>query len=81
MQRWLAIFCCLGLAGCASAAQMAQQDDATCRSYGATPGTDSYVQCRLIQQNRRDEDRRALAQGMQAAGQALSQVGRNNQPP
>jgi hypothetical protein len=42
------------LAGCATAEQRAAKDDATCKSYGAQPGTDAYVQCRMVQQARRD---------------------------
>jgi hypothetical protein len=41
----------VALAGCAksqSAAEAAfRADDATCKSYGADPGSDTYVQCRL----------------------------------
>ena len=39
------------IAGCASqeqkAAQQAAAEDAQCQSYGARPGTDAYIQCRL----------------------------------
>jgi uncharacterized membrane protein len=39
------------LAGCASSETSAQAtfraDDAKCKSYGAEPGTDDYVRCRL----------------------------------
>jgi hypothetical protein len=34
------------LAGCA--AQMAAEDDAQCRSYGAHKGDQAYVQCRTM---------------------------------
>ena len=41
----------VALAGCArseSAAEAAfRSDDAKCKSYGADPGTDAYVDCRL----------------------------------
>lgn len=49
---------CLSLAGCAQAGKFlndvasgpaqlaAQQDDAKCRSYGASPGDPAYVSCR-----------------------------------
>jgi hypothetical protein len=40
------------LPGCA--AQIAERDDARCRSYGAAPGTDRYYQCRMQQDARRD---------------------------
>lgn len=53
---------CLTLGGCASmsAAQLqrlATQDDATCKSYGLSVGTNAYAQCRMtIGQNREDRD-------------------------
>jgi len=31
-------------------AGVADADDATCQSYGATPGTEQYMQCRALQQ-------------------------------
>jgi len=40
----------LALAGCAAGPtpkQIAAADDATCRSYGTTPGTDNYLACRM----------------------------------
>jgi hypothetical protein len=55
----LAVIAAVGLASCANsesakraAAQAAFQaeikaDDAECQSYGAKPGSDAYVQCRL----------------------------------
>lgn len=56
------------LAGCADhqsdPAQAAVSDDAKCQSYGATPGSDAYVQCRVSlanQQNRANEARRQRA--------------------
>jgi hypothetical protein len=30
-----------------SADQVAAKDDTICRSYGAKPGTDVYIQCRM----------------------------------
>ena len=40
------------LAGCAGSESATQAkfraDDAKCKSYGAEPGTDNYVQCRLV---------------------------------
>jgi hypothetical protein len=38
----------------AKKAELAAKDDATCRAYGAKPGTDIYVQCRMQQQHGRD---------------------------
>ena len=41
----------VALAGCAGSETATQAtfraDDATCKSYGAAPGTDDYVRCRL----------------------------------
>ena len=34
--------------------ELAAKDDETCRSYGAKPGTDIYVQCRMAQAQRRE---------------------------
>lgn len=49
------------MSGCMSAQQIAAYraqtdngDDAACRSYGAKPGTDVYVQCRMQRQQSRD---------------------------
>lgn len=53
----LLAFC---LSGCA--AQRAAQDDATCQSYGAVPGSDAYVQCRMAQDTRRDQRRAHVGQ-------------------
>jgi len=67
----------LALAGCATPAQRAQYaeanliaqnntDDATCRSYGAVPGSDAYVACRMrLTQIRANEDAQASAQDAQ----------------
>jgi hypothetical protein len=38
----------------AKKAGLAANDDEICRSYGAKPGTDVYVQCRMSQQQNRD---------------------------
>jgi hypothetical protein len=40
----------LSLAGCQTAQELAQEDDATCRSYGLQFGTPDYAQCRQYQQ-------------------------------
>lgn len=51
----------LSLTGCASQAELqaqaravAMQDDATCRGYGAKPGSPIYVQCRMQVAGRRE---------------------------
>ena len=61
LMRFIAIViaCALCLAGCADyqarqqaeaaaqARQIAANDDARCQSYGAKPGSDAYVSCRM----------------------------------
>jgi hypothetical protein len=42
-------------------AEFAAKDDQICRDYGAKPGTDVYVQCRIKQQESRDAADRAAA--------------------
>lgn len=37
------------------------QDDQTCRGYGAKPGTDIYIQCRMQRQQTRDAGDNAIA--------------------
>lgn len=56
----------LALAGCNSAskpgrgelfmsdAEVTSKDDAICRGYGAEPGSQAYIQCRVTQDQRRD---------------------------
>ncbi len=41
--------------------QLAASDDAQCRSYGAQPGTDTYVQCRMSINQQRQQARTAMA--------------------
>lgn len=52
--RAVVILCAsLLVSGCASRVtreNIAEQDDATCQSYGAKPQTDAYVACRVKQQ-------------------------------
>lgn len=58
-----AILLALLLGGCgASRQQLAADDDATCQSYGAQPGSTAYMQCRMQRDGIRqqgDEARRA----------------------
>jgi len=57
MKRALALLGLLSLGGCltTSPEQLAQQDDAVCRSYGAVPGTDTYINCRMQRDNVRQQ--------------------------
>ena len=62
----LALFGCTSLPPPATPAQIATTQDEQCRSYGAVPGTDAYVNCRgmLAQQAGQAEmqKRAAIAQ-------------------
>jgi hypothetical protein len=49
----------LSLAACASKPQMAFEDDATCRSYGLSPPSPAYADCRMRLTKLRDARRRA----------------------
>jgi hypothetical protein len=40
-------FCALLLSGCVSVEERRAQDDNQCQSYGAEPGSEAYVQCRM----------------------------------
>jgi len=42
-----ALLALLVLSGCASRQEIAMDDDATCQSYGAAPGSPAYMQCRM----------------------------------
>jgi hypothetical protein len=64
MIRAIAFALCFPLGGCAQyyaeqAAEAATSDDAQCSSYGARPGSDAYVQCRMNLDNQRQINRRA----------------------
>jgi hypothetical protein len=39
--------CALLLTGCVSVEERRAQDDSQCQSYGAEPGSEAYVQCRM----------------------------------
>jgi hypothetical protein len=74
------------LASCASPAERAKRqeqeraqidklDDAQCRSYGAAPGSDGYVSCRLmLQSQRQDNARIQQQQSMQMMQQGLKML-------
>ncbi len=54
MGRLLVMFVAVALSGCVTAQerqqqlaqQLAEMEDAKCKSYGAAPGTPAYIQCR-----------------------------------
>jgi hypothetical protein len=51
----LSICLLLALTGCTTAEQRAARDDQICQSYGAVPGSDAYVACRMQQQQLRQQ--------------------------
>lgn len=60
----LAIMLASCLSACATGptpAQIAAADDASCQSYGASPGSDAYYQCRMAKDQQRQQARAALA--------------------
>lgn len=44
----------------AKKAQLAAKDDETCRGYGAKPGTEIYIQCRMQREQTRDAGDNAI---------------------
>ena|SRR5581483_1556888 len=56
----------------AEAAAVAANDDAQCRFYGAAPGSQAYIQCRMNLDNQRAQMRAAVASAL---------VGRMMTPP
>lgn len=56
-----AVLLALLLGGCSvmgpSREQLAQADDAACQAYGAQPGSDVYIQCRMQRDNIRQQGR------------------------
>ena len=61
MRNLIALMLALSLGGCfmgsseQERAAVAAGDDQTCQGYGAKPGTDVYVQCRMAQQKARND--------------------------
>lgn len=55
--------CALLLSGCVSVEERRAMDDSQCQSYGAEPGTEAYVQCRMwaeTEHRKREEFNRSL---------------------
>lgn len=69
----------LSLAGCQTAEEIAQEDDATCRSFGLQFGTPDYAQCRQYQQADRTaryqayQQRQAVENAARAVANAAAQ--------
>ena len=61
----LIVAAALPLAACMSAADIAANDDAACRSTGAKPGTPAYVKCRETRSNQRVVAQREGERSMQ----------------
>jgi len=60
--------------------ELAAKDDAVCRGYGAQPGTNAYVQCRVVQDQRRDANRNAAIANANAINNEPVRVGRSSAP-
>ena len=56
---FILVIASLLLAGCASAPQVSDED--SCISYGASPGSQAYFQCRMAKDQQRQSTRAALA--------------------
>jgi hypothetical protein len=54
----------------AQTAAVAANDDAQCKSYGAVPGSQDYIQCRMNRDNQRAQMRAAVAS--QLVGQMMA---------
>ena len=55
--------------------EVAAKDDAICRGYGAQPGTDIYIQCRMQTAKRRDDfmsDRIGICQSNVVGGTLMT---------
>jgi hypothetical protein len=76
MQKRIILIIALALTvgGCAASRTITQDDDAVCKSMGASPGTNAYVQCRLAQQARRDAAHRDIGDRLQRAGAAMQSL-------
>ncbi len=55
---------CLSFPKPPSAQELAARDDATCQSYGAQPGTDIYIKCRMQIAQERQRQRAAIIGAM-----------------
>ncbi|MFS8115186.1 hypothetical protein QD460_25970 [Rhizobium jaguaris] len=62
----VAVAVTLSLSGCVSHAIHDKSDDANCQAYGAKPGTEMYMNCRLQTDANRSAHRIAAAQGQMA---------------
>jgi hypothetical protein len=63
---WLMLALATTLSGCVTAeereANIAADDAATCESYGAQPGSQAYIQCRMQRDQQHQANNLALAQ-------------------
>jgi len=84
----LAILACAALTGCATSEQIANRrqdelaardasDDGTCRSYGATPGTQPYFNCRMTLNSQHGQEDAQKQQASDAANLMLLGTGLN----
>jgi hypothetical protein len=69
MRAVLVVLLGMGLAGCQTAEMKAAEqaaNDQTCQSYGAKPGSDIYIQCRLQMDSLNQQRRIARSQQLAA---------------
>lgn len=67
----IAVAILLTLTACASRERQMARDDATCASYGFTPGTDRYSECRYTLDQRRAGETENARAAMRSYGGAL----------
>ena len=60
VRTFIALFAALFMGACESSQDIARNnwnsDDATCRSYGAEPGSQAYMQCRMAKDQQRQSN-------------------------
>jgi hypothetical protein len=66
--RVFAIALLVTLGGCATQQQISAADDNVCRPYGAQPGSEAYVQCRMMKEQQHQD----AAQSLLNAGSAMN---------
>ena len=66
MKSILLVACAaVALTGCVTAEEMAAMDASVCHSYGATTGSDAYVQCRMMKDQQHAHEQEVAMQNFQ----------------
>ncbi|KAA1057189.1 hypothetical protein FH063_001357 [Azospirillum argentinense] len=73
---WLVVVLACGLAGCATQAELAVRDRATCEGFGFEPGTTPYANCLMSQSQQRDQALRDFIRDQRAASDRAMQNAR-----